>query len=70
MLNGILGNWRTTLLGIISGAATYLLVSGPKFPTTKAEWGAFLAGLAQAAWGAAMKDSAVGVQASGAPQAK
>lgn len=65
MLNGLFGNWRTTLLGAISGAATYLLVGpGASFPTTKQDWGAFIAGLIQAIWGAVQKDSTTGSQAS------
>lgn len=64
MLNGLFGNWRTSLLGAISGAATYLLVGpGIAFPTTKAEWGAFLAGLIQAIWGAMQKDAQTGSKA-------
>lgn len=63
MFNGVFGNWRTTLLGAISGAATYLLVGpGMMFPTTKGDWGVFIAGLIQAIWGAAQKDSTTGSQ--------
>lgn len=64
MFNGLFGNWRTSLLGAISGVATYLLAGpGVAFPTTKAEWGAFLAGLIQAIWGAVQKDSETGSKA-------
>lgn len=63
MSNGIFGNWKTTLFGAISGALTYLLLSGVKFPETKADWGAFLAGLVQAIWGAVQKDATVGSKA-------
>lgn len=64
MANGLFGNWRTTLLGAITGAATYLLISGVKFPTSKGDWGAFMLGLMQAVWGALQKDSATGSKAS------
>jgi len=63
VFNGLLGNWKTTLFGVISGAGTYLLLSGVKFPETKADWGAFLVGLAQAVWGAVAKDSTTGSKA-------
>jgi len=64
MFNSLFGNWKTTLLGAISGAATYILAGpGVAFPTTKADWGAFLAGLLQAIWGAVQKDSSVGSKA-------
>lgn len=64
MINGLFGNWRTTLLGAISGAATYLLVGpGATFPSTKGDWGAFVAGLIQAIWGAIQKDSSTGSKA-------
>lgn len=64
MFNGVFGNWKTTLLGAISGAATYLLIGpGATFPSTKADWGAFLAGLVQAIWGAVQKDSTTGSKA-------
>lgn len=63
MLNGIIGNWKTTLFGAITGAATYLLMSGAKFPTTKGDYGAFVLGLLQAVWGAVQKDSSTGSQA-------
>lgn len=62
MLNDIFGNWRTTLFGVITGAATYLLMSGVTFPSTKADWGAFAVGLLQAVWGAVQKDSKTGSQ--------
>jgi len=62
-MNALFGNWRTTVLGIVTGAATYVLLSGVKFPSTKAEWGAFVVGLLQAVWGAIQKDSAVGSKA-------
>ena len=63
MFNAMFGSWKTTLAGAISGASTYLLLSGAKFPETKAEWGAFLAGLAQAIWGAVQKDASIGSKA-------
>ena len=64
MLNGLLGNWRTTLLGCISGVATYILAGdGTVIPTTKQGWMAWLTGLAQVVWGAVMKDSATGSKA-------
>jgi len=64
MFNGLFGNWRTSLLGAISGAATYLLAGpGATFPATKGDWGAFLAGLIQAIWGAVQKDSGTGSKA-------
>ena len=63
MFNSLFGNWKTTLAGAISGASTYLLLSGVKFPETKADWGAFLAGLVQAIWGAIQKDATVGSKA-------
>ena len=63
MFNSLFGNWKTTLAGAISGASTYLLLSGAVFPTTKADWGAFLAGLEQAIWGAMQKDASTGSKA-------
>jgi len=63
MLNGLFGNWKTSAFGAITGAATYLLLSGVVFPTTKAEWGAFTVGLLQAIWGAVQKDASTGSQA-------
>jgi len=63
MLNGLFGNWRTTVLGIATGILTYLLAAGTHFPANKTEWGAFAAGLLQAAWGAVQKDSATGSKA-------
>lgn len=64
MLNGLFGNWKTSLLGAISGAATYLLVGpGASLPATKQDWGAFLAGLIQAIWGAIQKDASTGSKA-------
>ena len=63
-MNALFGNWRTSLLGAISGAATYLLVGpGASFPSTKQDWMAFIAGLVQAVWGALQKDSATGSKA-------
>ena len=61
-MSALFGNWRTTLFGVITGAATYLLMSGVKFPTSKADWGAFVVGLLQAVWGSLQKDSATGSQ--------
>jgi hypothetical protein len=64
MANGLFGNWRTSLLGAISGAATYLLIGpGATFPQTKADWGVFLVGLLQAIWGAVQKDTTTGSKA-------
>lgn len=63
-MNSLFGNWRTSLLGAISGAATYLLVGpGATLPATKADWMAFLAGLIQAIWGAVQKDASTGSKA-------
>ena len=61
-MNALFGNWRTTLFGALTGAMTYLLLSGVTFPTTKPEWGAFALGLLQAVWGAVQKDSVTGSQ--------
>ena len=62
--NSLFGNWRTTLFGIITGLATYLLLAGVTWPTSKAEWGTFTLGLIQAIWGALQKDSTTGSQPS------
>jgi hypothetical protein len=64
MFNSIVGNWKTTLAGVISGLTSYLLLSGDtKFPQTKADWGAFLFGLVQIVWGSVMKDATTGSKA-------
>lgn len=63
MFNGIFGNWKTSLFGAITGAATYLLISGVTLPTKKEDWGAFVLGLLQAIWGAMQKDSSTGSKA-------
>lgn len=64
MWNGLVGNWRTTLSGLISGIATYVLAGdGSVIPTTKQGWLAWFAGLAQIAWGAVMKDASTGSKA-------
>jgi len=63
MMNGLFGNWKTTLFGAITGAATYLLMSGATLPSTKNDWGAFVLGLLQAVWGAVQKDSSTGSKA-------
>jgi len=63
MMNGLFGNWKTTLFGAITGAATYLLMSGVKFPSNKEDFRAFAIGLLYAAWGAVQKDASVGSKA-------
>lgn len=64
MLNGLIGNWRTTLFGALSGLMTYVLLGdGTVFPTTRQGWFAWLGGLAQAIWGAVQKDSSTGSKA-------
>jgi len=62
-MNALFGNWRTTLFGAMTGAMTYLLLSGVKLPSNKTDWGAFVLGLLQAVWGALQKDSATGSKA-------
>jgi hypothetical protein len=62
-LNNLFGNWRTTLFGIVTGASTYILLSGVTVPRNRQEWGAFVLGLLQAVWGAVQKDGSVGSKA-------
>lgn len=64
MLNMLVGNWRTTLLGVISGIATFMLAGpGVNLPTNKQEWFGFLAGITQIVWGVIGKDAATGSKA-------
>lgn len=64
MLNNIVGNWRTTLLGFISGISTFMLAGpGVNLPSNKQEWFAFLAGVGQIVWGIISKDASTGSKA-------
>lgn len=64
MLNNIVGNWRTTLLGLISGIATFMLAGpGVNLPSNKQEWFGFLGGLVQIVWGIVSKDASTGSKA-------
>ena len=64
MFNAIAGNWRTSLLGAITGVATYFLAGpGVNLPTTRQDWFGLIAGLAQIVWGAVMKDATTGSKA-------
>lgn len=56
----LLGNWQTTVLGIVGGVLIYLSQLGVNFPMTGQEWVAALAAAFIAAMGLAAKDATTG----------
>lgn len=55
-----LGNWWTTLTGLIGAIAVYMSSVGAKPPETKQEWASFFVGLTIAILGAFAKDGRTG----------
>jgi len=56
----MIGNWRTTLLGLLSAVVIYEAGVGNKLPATRQEWWAFALGVLFLALGLASKDARTG----------
>jgi len=55
----IAGSWKTSLIGIIGGMATYLVNLGPNLPEDGKGWGVVIVSAFLAALGLASKDANV-----------
>ena len=66
-MSKMLGNWQTTLFGVLAGVLNYFVSLGPNLPTTPAEWGMALLSALMVALGIAAKDAKTG-SAPGATQ--
>ena len=63
LMNSVLGNWRTSLIGFAAAMLNYLVALGPNLPHTGKEWGGVMLSAILATWGIAMKDANVGSKA-------
>ena len=62
-MNGLLGNWRTSLIGFAAGVLAYFANLGPNLPSNGKEWGVALFSAVLAALGVVAKDANVGSKA-------
>lgn len=60
MLNVMLRNWWTTLLGLVTGSAFWVAAVGAEVPTTLEGWAKALVAVALAVAGFVQKDAVVG----------
>ena len=56
----MLGNTKTTVIGVLAAAAIYVSQIGGKMPSTSQEWWAFAFGVLAIALGVAAKDATTG----------
>ena len=62
-MNGLIGNWKTTLFGLVAAFLTYFTQIQGAWPTPGKEWGVACLSAAMLAWGTVGKDASTGSQA-------